>query len=318
MTNSSHCNQAVICVQDGTTHLDTIRAFLSGFEDQLLTSSTMELFFEHFNNGTCNILAGEHLDLSPRNVKRRPYEMGTKILSKELISIVTRDGDPMFSDIVNWMIKFMFFAEETGIRTSSEVLLTDIPTTPFFGKDFENMFQRAFEVVGHGGQLYEKYLAGYAPRVNASQINLGDTPAMYTVPFGNLEREESPPQTMLGPTLATIKSRGRLKCGVTDTPVFAKVKGGELVGLEVDYCKKLSAAIFDGDTGRVDFQTFTPASRIDALFNGKVDVLACATTYTMERDVFLRDKNGTGLSFSHPIFHDRIVFAGKQKYVLSS
>jgi hypothetical protein len=302
------CADAKICVRDGTTHKDIILNLPDLAVGSVVTPSTLEMFYDHFINGeVCNILAGEQFDIAEEVLRSLrysgPYKVGTTLLSKELISMVTRDDDPTFSDFVNWILQALLSAEEMKIVDSSNVSPGDLETTLAFGESFEFMFQDAFAVVGDYGQMYEQHLEAIVPRSDANQINLGDTPGMYAIEFGTLETNQ-PPRTTKSQRLGDIRQRGHLNCGITQTPIFAELdpEKNEFTGLDVDFCKAISAAIFDG-TINVKYEVLSPAGRFKALQEGRVDVLARATTITLERDRM-------GLSFSYSNFRDQIRFAG--------
>jgi general L-amino acid transport system substrate-binding protein len=86
------------------------------------------------------------------------------------------------------------------------------------------------------------------------------------------------------PTLAAVKKRGQLLCGVNDQlPGFSelnKVKGW--VGLEVDFCRAVAAATL-GDSGKVKFVPVMAGDRFDVLRAGEVDLLLRNSTVTLER-----------------------------------
>ena len=86
-------------------------------------------------------------------------------------------------------------------------------------------------------------------------------------------------------TLADVKSRGALKCGVNPGLLgFAqKNSDGAWAGFDVDYCRALAAAVL-GDAAKVEFVPATTTDRFDKLAKGEVDVLARNTTWTMERE----------------------------------
>ncbi len=87
------------------------------------------------------------------------------------------------------------------------------------------------------------------------------------------------------PTLAAIKRRGRLNCGVNQGLVgFAYTDNrGEWRGFDVDFCRGLAAAIF-GNPDAVRFVPLTAENRFQALADGRIDVLWRNTSWTMERD----------------------------------
>ncbi len=86
-------------------------------------------------------------------------------------------------------------------------------------------------------------------------------------------------------TLADVKARGVLKCGVNPGLLGFALKSadGVWVGFDVDYCRALAAAVL-GDGGKVEFVPATTTDRFDKLAKGEVDVLARNTTWTMERE----------------------------------
>ena len=95
-----------------------------------------------------------------------------------------------------------------------------------------------------------------------------------------------------GNTLATVKSRGMVNCGVAPgVPGFAFPDDkGNWTGLDVDFCRAVAAALFN-DPKKVSFKPLTAKERFTALQSGEIDVLSRTTTWTMSRD------SAMGLSF---------------------
>lgn len=87
-------------------------------------------------------------------------------------------------------------------------------------------------------------------------------------------------------TLDDILKRQRLVCGVSEglAGFSTKDSNGQWRGLDVDFCRALSAAIF-GLTDRVDFVPLSAEARFEALKTSKIDVLSRNSTWTMSRDV---------------------------------
>jgi len=85
-------------------------------------------------------------------------------------------------------------------------------------------------------------------------------------------------------TLAAVKKRGQLNCGVNDDlPPFSFLNDKkERVGFDVDYCKAIAAATL-GDASKVNFVKLSFAKRFDALKSGEVDVLVRHSIITMDR-----------------------------------
>ena len=87
-----------------------------------------------------------------------------------------------------------------------------------------------------------------------------------------------------GATLADIRERGVLNCGVdTGLSGFAEQLDGAWSGFEVDLCHAYAAA-FLGDPEAVRFVPLTTAERFDALLDGRADILLRNTSWTFARD----------------------------------
>jgi len=100
-------------------------------------------------------------------------------------------------------------------------------------------------------------------------------------------------------TLKAVKDRGILHCGVsTGLAGFAIAdQQGNWDGLDVDFCRALSAAIFD-DPSKVKFVPLSAKDRFTALQAGEVDLLSRNTTWTQSRDTSL------GMNFASINFYD--------------
>jgi len=100
-------------------------------------------------------------------------------------------------------------------------------------------------------------------------------------------------------TLSAVRDRGSLVCGVNKGLLgFSSVDDkGTWVGLDVDLCRAIAAAIF-GDPTKVQFVPLSTDERFDALRSGKVDVLSRNSTWTISRET------GFGLSFAGVNYYD--------------
>jgi len=87
------------------------------------------------------------------------------------------------------------------------------------------------------------------------------------------------------PTLAAIKRRGRLNCGVHEGLVgFAYIDNrGEWRGFDADFCRALAAAVL-GNKNAVRFVPVTGSQRFEALRSGRIDVLWRSTSWTLTRE----------------------------------
>lgn len=115
------------------------------------------------------------------------------------------------------------------------------------------------------------------------------------------------------PTLAAIKRRGRLNCGVNQGLVgFAYTDNrGQWRGFDVDFCRGLAAAIF-GNPDAVRFVPLSAENRFEALTDGRIDVLWRNTSWTMERDT------GGQLAFAGINYYDGQGFLVRRSLDLNS
>ena len=90
-------------------------------------------------------------------------------------------------------------------------------------------------------------------------------------------------------TLAQIKQRGTLNCGVdTGAPGFAvKDDKGKWVGLDIDFCRAI-ASVALGDPEKVNYVPLTAKVRFTSLQNGEIDVLIRDSTLTFTRGTELK------------------------------
>jgi len=118
---------------------------------------------------------------------------------------------------------------------------------------------------------------------------------------------------LAGKDLDAVKARGALICGVpTGIAGFAAADSqGKWVGLDVDVCRAVSAAIF-GDSEKVKYVPLTSQQRFTALQSGEVDLLSNNTTATLQRDTAL------GLDFTAITYYDGQGFMVNKKLGVKS
>ena len=103
-----------------------------------------------------------------------------------------------------------------------------------------------------------------------------------------------------GPTLDGVKSRGYVSCGVniSSRPGFSSLQpDGSWVGIDVDFCRSVAAAVFS-DATKVKYIPLTTKERMSALSAGKIDLLSRNTTWTLSRDASL------GITFVGVLYYD--------------
>jgi len=104
---------------------------------------------------------------------------------------------------------------------------------------------------------------------------------------------------LAGPTLDTVKSHGYVTCGVsTGIAGFSMAdREGKYVGLDVDTCRAIAAAVL-GDANKTKYVPTTTQQRFTILQSGEIDVLTRNTTWTLTRDTDL------GLTFAPVTYYD--------------
>jgi general L-amino acid transport system substrate-binding protein len=100
-------------------------------------------------------------------------------------------------------------------------------------------------------------------------------------------------------TLTAVKARGALVCGVNEgLPGFSNVdERGMWTGFDVDFCRAIAAAVF-GDPKKVKLVPLSADARFQALRDGKIDLLARNSTWTMGRETEF------GLTFVGATYYD--------------
>jgi general L-amino acid transport system substrate-binding protein len=95
-------------------------------------------------------------------------------------------------------------------------------------------------------------------------------------------------QAVAGDTIAAVKARGVLRCGVSEGIAGFSIKdaSGRWTGLDADFCRAVATAVL-GDPEKVEFRPLKASERFPALNSRAVDLLARNTTWTMSREVLL-------------------------------
>ncbi|WP_332771649.1 amino acid ABC transporter substrate-binding protein [Phenylobacterium sp.] len=120
-------------------------------------------------------------------------------------------------------------------------------------------------------------------------------------------------KTKPSPTLAAIKARGHLNCGVhPGLAGFAfRDDRGTWRGFDVDICRAVAAATL-GDAKAVRYSAISAQDRFSALQAGQIDILSRNTSWTFARDA------GLGLDFPVITYYDGQGFMVPKALLLSS
>lgn len=127
---------AVVCALSGTTTQLNQEDTFGGTDVsyQPLGFDRNETLQEAFVAGRCDAWTGDRSQLAAR-LASYPAQAGgptalkilPDILSKEPLAPVTRDDDPQWADLVNWLILGMISAEELGITSENVHALAENP-----------------------------------------------------------------------------------------------------------------------------------------------------------------------------------------------
>jgi len=109
----------------------------------------------------------------------------------------------------------------------------------------------------------------------------------------------TPAHADFGQTLARVRARGVLDCGVAEGQAgfSQRANDGSWHGLDVDFCRAVAAATL-GNGNRVRFIPLPAAFRFPALQLGQIDILSRTTTWTTEREASF------GVVFAGVIYFD--------------
>ena len=319
-----NCADLRICSIPSTTWNDmTAELFPT---NNIVITENQANSFENLNEDKCNVIQGEQYE-APEAVARLvkdcrawntrcyftnlhlcyvfsslcfrlygyegPYAQGINKFTKEPLAMVTRSGDPEFSDLVNWVLQSLFYAEAQNV--TMETADTFVETGEVFGEKYIDMFRNALGAVGNYGEIYDRHLQSISPRLKINMLNNGETGLLYSYPLGSI--------TTIGPgpvedgVIESIIQRGFLRCGTEDTQ---GTSADERVGLDIEFCKAISASILQRTPDNVLFESYSPdynGNISQALENGDIDVYAGGQV-DMNRDM-----RRPGSSFSKPYFY---------------
>lgn len=114
-------------------------------------------------------------------------------------------------------------------------------------------------------------------------------------------------------TLAAVRARGTLRCGVNPGLAGFALKDsrGRWRGFDVDFCRAVAAAVL-GDPLKVTFVPLDNEHRLSALKAGEVDLLSRNTSWTFSRDA------GEGVDFAGISYYDGQGFLAPRSLNLQS
>ena len=114
-------------------------------------------------------------------------------------------------------------------------------------------------------------------------------------------------------TLDDVKARGVINCGVSEgVPGFSiPDASGRWIGLDVDMCRAISAAIFNNDD-KIKFVSLSSKQKVLSVVTGQVDITSRTTTWTMQRDT------KEGVDFTTIVYFDGQAFMVRKELGVKS
>jgi hypothetical protein len=309
------CADLQVCVIKGSLHTEML-----GLPQSYLVERELDGMLSGLLHGSCNVAIGHTADLEkalPLVPNDIDVKLGSRVLASEPVAIVTRDDDPMWSDLVNWVLLALVHADDLGITQSKA---HHFPTTMSFGRGFEHMFQHAIGSVGTFLEIRNRYSIGLddkqKPRdaLHLVSSDRGLSGALLSPDLGNAHGAVGPDPVANG-YMNRILQRGYVNCGITrQLAGFARqdAQTGEWNGMDFDFCRAVSASLFHGkpDDDRLKIVYFDDNNindtlhkeAFEALAGGRVDLLS-GMSMSLSRDVS-EASSGKGFSFSLPYFYD--------------
>ena len=208
---------------------------------------------------------------------------------------MTRPHDHEFSDIINWVVQALFYGEEQGIG-NDQSLCQDYPTSSKQLEARDLNYMNAVYCVENYGEIKNN-------QIDINMINNG-TGMITAIPFGELGFPGMMSSSINNETcLCDMRLNGVLKCGVIVPNGFIGnvTDSRDLVGINVDYCYTLAAALFNGKWEAAQLFVFSEEEdSYAALANGTIDVIAGVRAH---KKYDFASESLPGFHFSIPYFY---------------
>lgn len=167
---------ATICVIAGTTTelnlADTFRALGIAFTP--VTFDGDDSSYNAYDEGRCDAITSDQSALiARRTTLKKPddHVILGDVISKEPLGPLVSQGDEQFSDIMNWTVYALFYAEEKGITSANVDQIANTSKDPdilrFLGKDGNlgevlglpaDWTVKIIKAVGNYGEMFERHL----------------------------------------------------------------------------------------------------------------------------------------------------------------
>lgn len=172
---------ATVCVQTATTTIANLRDLdsIQKLGLKILEFETVDGSYTAFFNRHCTAVTDDSSALASMRHTRGPdpaaYVILPEVISKEPLAPVVRDDDPVWIDIVRWVLLALVAAEEKDIRGADVERLSqtgDAETRRLLGSEGRlgealgldpKWAYRAIAAAGNYGELFERHLGRGSP-----------------------------------------------------------------------------------------------------------------------------------------------------------
>lgn len=294
--NFGNCSDLTICINEESIFRRDLQVRIP--QRQVVIENSWMALLDAFKAGKCNVIATESAIIIYATIRGTGFagelSVGKKEYTSEMWAMKTLDDDAEWASFLDASLMALLAAEKAGVTKDDAYRMGK---TDIFGKEHEDMFINAVAAGGNFGQIYSFPM----PRDGRNFLNDGSTGLLASPPLGTADQPQDHEPPAIAGTLEEVLLRGFLNCGIRgDRPGFAVFNSNTSLweGMDVDYCRAVSAALFDGDPDSVAFVDTKSADGYQMLRDGSVDVLA-GMLWTLQDDA-------KGFSFSRPYFYGPI------------
>lgn len=301
------CTNLTIGVIAGSSHEPIIKGLFPIRRVKAVTSTVA--LFEMFAKGECNVIVNEPVGLVFLPIilqYQGEWHIGQKIFSNEPHAVVTRDGDPEWSALVDAVVQVLYMAEAQNI-TQEDVLSNNPNVEEYLGStssvdnDNADLFRNVVGATGNYGEIYASTVEPFMPREGLNRVNQDGSGMMYSFPFGEIGK--AGPGPLVGGVIERILQRNLLLCGLAPHEAhFAEQQDteGQWQGMDVEFCRGIGAAlgveVEYSDLSASDPYEALSSDRIDILAGGQVSLSKMTSGYTFSPIYYYSNDNTTAVA----------------------
>ena len=208
-------------------------------------------------NGTCNVLVSDTYRIGSsktglqNDIADGKYIFSDYFISRNFLSSVVRSGDGVWFDIVEGSRQAAHRGTQIGIRKGSG----DSSQCTSNSTSNEISFYNVPRCVGNSMEIFLAHLGNTIVRYSdpGDEMLFGLLPAIDAPNFGSLACDDSLDVLKYG-RLKTIKERGYIICAVFLDPSYNLTKSSLATLVNVEFCKMMSVAIFQGKSDAVKIE----------------------------------------------------------------